>query len=118
MGGKNEEDHDRIMAEVLKRAKAYNVTFNSDKMQYKKSEITFVGHIFSDRVLKVNEKNKSSIALMKTPADKAGVNRFLGMLKYVARFIPNLSKLIANLRQLKSKVCTNRKGAISYCVCL
>lgn len=31
---------------------------------------------------------------------KAGVKRFLGMLKYVARFIPNLSKLTANLRQL------------------
>lgn len=100
ISGKTEEEHDASMAEVMRRAKQHNITFNSEKMQYKKKEITFMGHIISEGSIKINEKNKESISKMKTPVDKDGVHRFLGLLKYVARFIPNLSSQTAALRNL------------------
>lgn len=100
VSGKNEEEHDAAMAEVMKRAKENNITFNCEKMQYKRKEITFMGHIISEGSIRVNEKNKQSILNMQTPVDKDGVHRFLGLLKYVTRFVPNLSKETAHLRQL------------------
>lgn len=100
IAGEDEASHDRTMAEVLRRAMENNITFNAQKMQYKRKQVTFMGHIISDGTLSVNEKNKNSILNMKTPVDKDGVHRFLGMLKYVSRFIPNLSASTAHLREL------------------
>lgn len=100
VSGKTDEEHDAAMAEVIKRARANNITFNCEKMQYKRKEITFMGHIISEGSIRVNAKNKESISNMQTPVDKDGVHRFLGLLKYVTRFIPNLSKETAGLRNL------------------
>lgn len=40
---------------------------------------------------------------IKKPTDKHGVMRLLGLFKYLAKFIPNLSKLTAELRLLSGK---------------
>lgn len=40
---------------------------------------------------------------MPQPVDKPAVLRFLGLVKFLARFIPNVSKLTANLRELTRK---------------
>ena len=37
---------------------------------------------------------------MTEPEDKAGLLRFLGMLQYLARFVPNLSDVSASLQKL------------------
>ena len=37
---------------------------------------------------------------MPRPADKAGIQRLLGMLNYVSKFVPNMSDLTAPLREL------------------
>ena len=37
---------------------------------------------------------------MPEPCDKKGLQRFLGMVQYVAKFIPDLSTITAHLRQL------------------
>ena len=40
---------------------------------------------------------------MPAPEDVGGVQRFLGMVTYLAKFIPNLSELTAPLRELIAK---------------
>ena len=37
---------------------------------------------------------------MPRPTDKSGVQRLMGMINYVSKFIPNMSDLTAPLRQL------------------
>lgn len=59
-----------------------------------------MGILVSHNKLKVDQKYCEAILSMERPKDKSGVLRFLGLLKYLARFIPNLSKLTAELRQL------------------
>ena len=46
---------------------------------------------------------KRSIAEIKAPSDKAELQRFLGMVTYVGRFIPNLSVISTPLRALMMK---------------
>ena len=40
---------------------------------------------------------------MPKPEDKKDIQRFLGLIKYVGKFIPNLSELAAPLRELLVK---------------
>lgn len=39
VAGTNESDHDRILKQVMKVAKEFNVTFNLDKLQYETSKV-------------------------------------------------------------------------------
>lgn len=96
----NVSDHDSIMESIIKCARENNIKFNPDKFQYKQPEITFMGHLISEGTVKPNIKYKEAILGMKKPQDKSAVLRFLGLLKYIAKFIPNLSKLTAELRHL------------------
>lgn len=96
----NEMEHDKIVAEVVKRARENNIKFNIEKIQYRKSEIRFMGNIISNGRVSPDVKYGKAISEMKKPTDKNGVLRFLGLLKYLARFIPNLSKQTAELRNL------------------
>lgn len=43
-----EEEHDRILKRVIERAKKFGVKFNKDKIQFKVSEVKYVGQIFSE----------------------------------------------------------------------
>ena len=45
-------------------------------------------------------KYRDAFLKMKKPESKADVLRFLGILKYLAKFIPNLSKKSVELRNL------------------
>lgn len=98
--GRDEHEHDTAMEEVMRRAKQNNVKFNAEKIQYKQSKIVFMGQVITGSSMEVNSKHSDPIIHMQTPKDKAGVTRFLGLLKYIARYIPRLSEATANLREL------------------
>lgn len=100
ISGKDKIEHDRVLRKVLERARANSVKFNSDKIQYRKSEVTFMGQVVSANRVSPDEKYYKAIRELPLPKDKKGVLRLLGLYKFLARFIPNLSKRTANLRNL------------------
>ena len=60
----------------------------------------FHGHVFSQDGLKTDPEKVRAIVEMPRPTDKAGVQRLLGMVNFVSKFIPNLSDLTTRLRTL------------------
>lgn len=100
ISGKDEESHDHTLVEVMNRAEAYNVRFNPDKLQFKKSSVSFMGHVISKNGIKPEDKHVKAIVEMPTPSNKQELMRFLGVLKFLSKFIPNLTKLTTNLREL------------------
>ena len=98
--GENEEEHDLRLTRVLERARCRNLKLNKAKCQIKKPEITYLGHVLSKDGLKPDPKKTQAITNMESPANKGDLQRFLGMLTYLAKFIPNLSQVAAPLRTL------------------
>lgn len=103
--GRNEQEHDLTLAKVLDRAKENNVKFNPEKFQFKVPEVKYVGQIISKEGIKADPQHIKAITDMEAPTDKGGVRRFLGMVNYVSKFIPNVSTITSPLRNLlKDKV--------------
>ena len=73
------------------------------KCQMGVTEIKYIGHTLSEEGLKPDLEKVEAITNMPEPEDKAGLQRFMGMLQYVSKFIPNLSTESAPLRQLLEK---------------
>ena len=100
IAAETEEEHNKILAKVFERARQYNVRFNPDKLQLKKSDVRFLGLIVSADGVKINPDRIAAIQSFRRPEDSKAVHRFLGMAKFLNAFIPNLSTQTKELREL------------------
>lgn len=100
IAGSTEEEHDRILKKVLDRAKECGITFNKNKFQYKKTQVKLLGYIVSENGIEVDPNRVDAIVKLEDPKNKKELLRFLGMVKYLSKFIPNLSQITSPLREL------------------
>lgn len=98
-----EEQHDKALRSVIQRAREFNVKFNVTKLQFKQPSVQYLGLLISESGMQPAAKHIRAMAEMPTPTDKAAVLRFLGLVKFLARFVPNVSHLTSHLRQLTRK---------------
>lgn len=63
----------------------------------------FLGHLVSTNGLKADPEKLDAIRNLKTPANRLQLQRALGMITYLAKFVPNLSEITSPLRQLLAK---------------
>ena len=101
--GESDEQHDKRLIQVLERARKRNLKLNKSKCQIKKDAITYIGHILSKDGLKPDPKKIEAIVDMPCPQSREDLQRFLGMLTYLGKFIPNLSHIASPLRTLLEK---------------
>lgn len=101
--GKTKEEHDKTLNKVLEIAKANGITFNLNKCKFAQKEIKYMGHIISERGVSPNYDTIKAVREMPSPTSKESVQRILGVLNYVNKFIPNFSHDTAPLRDLLKK---------------
>ena len=102
VGGRDMDDHDRILQKVVDRATQWNLNMNFDKCQIRKNRVSYVGHMVTEHGLEPSRDKVRALTEMPAPTSKE-VRRFLGMIQYLAKFIPDLSAKDAPLRQLLKK---------------
>ena len=76
---------------------------NRSKCSFGENEITFPGHNLSAKGLKPDHEKITAIRDMPDPTNKQEMQRLLGMINYLGKFIPNLFQITAPLRQLLKK---------------
>lgn len=92
------QDHDAISAQA--RAAERGVKLNRDKVKLRLKEVPFIGHVLTDQGLKSDPKNVKAVHEMPRPIDVAGVQRLIGFVNYLSKFLPKLSETCEPLRQL------------------
>ena len=93
-------DHDKNMRALMDRCKEQNITLDKDKMQLKKSEVRFLGHLLTANGVQADPEKIRAITEMPKPTDVKGVQRFLGLINYLSKFLPKMSELCEPLRVL------------------
>ena len=96
----DDQEHDSILHRVLAQARDKGVKFISDKIQFKISEVEYMGNLVSSDGLKPDPKKIEAIVNMPKPTDVTSLQRLLGMIKYLAQYIPNESAINEPLREL------------------
>ena len=75
-------DHDCNLEKFLQRCAAWNVKLNWKKVQLRKTEVPFIGHVATDKGLCVDPAKVRAISEMPPPTNVAAVQRLLGMTQY------------------------------------
>lgn len=103
VGGRNAAEHNINLKRVLNRAREVKLKLNPVKCKFRLDQVSYVGHIFTSGGLKADPSKTKAISEMPAPKDVPALQRFLGMVNYLGKFIPNLSDIAAPLRKLTHK---------------
>ena len=101
--GKDDEEHDTRLEQVLRRAREVNLKFNAKKCKIKQEEVPYVGHVLSKEGLKADPEKIRAVKEMKPPENAKELKTFLGFIQYLGKFMPNMATESAPLRELLEK---------------
>ncbi|CAB4018481.1 Hypothetical predicted protein [Paramuricea clavata] len=101
--GETKEIHDQRLKKILDKIRDSGLKLNHAKCIFGATELTFLGHIMSADGVKPDPRKIEAITKMPVPTSPAELQRFLGMVNYLGKFIPNLSDETAPLRALLKK---------------
>lgn len=91
-----EAEHDEKLIALLDRCRQVMLRLSVKELQFKVDEVHFHGHILSSQGLKADKIK--AIVDMPQPADAKAVQRFIGFVTYLAKFLPRLSEVCEPLR--------------------
>ena len=97
------EEHELLLGRVFKRLKEFGLQLNPEKCEYRKSKITFLGHIISKNGVRSDDSKIAAMVNMTEPTDVAELRRYLGMANYLGRYLPHLSSVLRPLNDLLVK---------------
>ena len=98
-----DQDHAHILKNVLHRCRTKGIKLNKDKFQFKCSEVSFIGQVMTKEGLKPDPRKVEAIVKMDRPNDVPAVQRFIGLVKYLSKFLQDLSEMCEPLRRLTNK---------------
>ena len=97
------EKHDENLRQVLTRCREVGLQLNKEKCKFRMKEVSYVGHMLTHQGVSPDQSKVKAITDMPPPEDKAALQRFLGMINYLSKFIPNYSDKTEVLRSLLKK---------------
>ncbi|XP_052751506.1 uncharacterized protein K02A2.6-like [Galleria mellonella] len=101
--GETRQIHDMRLKALLNRAKEINLKFNKQKCKIGVQEVTYLGHVFDSKGMRPDYNKIKAIKEMQIPKDKKDLERFLGAVNYLSKFIPNYSEIAIPLTSLLKK---------------
>ena len=100
---KAKEDHNKKLEVLMERCKQHGIRLNKAKTELMKKEIIFLGHKITSRGVEADPSKIESVVMMKPAENATEARRFCGMVNYLAKFMPQLTKIIEPIRKLTPK---------------
>lgn len=99
----NEEESVKKLRKVLQVAEANGLNIKWEKCQFLKRRINFLGYIIEDSTIKPSGEKTRAVSNFPIPRNQKEVQRFLGLISYFRRFIPNYAFIAKPLSDLLRK---------------
>jgi hypothetical protein len=91
--GRTWSEHNQRLVKVLERARKLNLTLNMEKSHIGLKEVNYVGHKLTGDGLRPTEDRVKAIQNLREPTNHQELLTVLGMISYVAKFIPHMSDI-------------------------
>ncbi|KAJ8881679.1 hypothetical protein PR048_018165 [Dryococelus australis] len=101
--GTSKEEYDEHLKAVMERALKNSVRFDKLKCINGFKQVRHMGHIVSARGIHPDAIHMDAIHSMDVPTCKKDVERFLGAITYLSKFLPNIAYAMAPLNVLLRK---------------
>jgi hypothetical protein len=96
----SEEEHAELVEWVLRRLQEEGYYAHPEKCEFFQSEVSFLGHVVSEKGVAVQQYKVKSVQEWPTPASRRDVRSFLGLTGYYRKFVPQYSEIALPLTDL------------------
>lgn len=110
VASRNPEEHRKHLKQVFHRLQQSGIVINIDKCVFGASEVTFLSHHISSKGLMQSPQKVQAIQDFKLPTTVKDLRRFLGMVNFYNRFLPNAAR---NQILLQEAIAGQKKGSQS-----
>ena len=100
IASRDEMEHDRKFLAFMEKCMSNNLTLNSEKIQFKQSQVSFHGHCWSKQGISLDPRKIEALNYMDFPPDKETMRSFLRMVNYLNRYSTFSAHLTAPLSAL------------------
>ena len=101
--GDTKDNHDRRLKNVFSRIRFSSLKLNRSKCIFGSNQIMYLGQLLTSEGVKADPRKVSAILDMPALENKSDLQRFLGMVTYLGKFVSNLSEVSAPFRVLLEK---------------
>ena len=83
--GSTKAEHDQAFRKLLKAVCKHNVSLNSEKLQFKQTQVTY-GHTLTENGIQLAKEKLEAIRNIKSPSNIGELQTILGMITYLNCF--------------------------------
>ena len=100
IAGQSEEEHLRLLEEVLSRLETAGLRLKREKCVLMSESVEYLGHTIDRHGLHPTKEKVKAVCEAPSPKNVSELKSYLGLLTYYSKFLPNLATLLAPLYQL------------------
>ena len=100
---KIDEEHLLHLRKVFEKCRRFNISLNPKKTLFGLEEGKLLGHIISKDGIKIDPRIIEAIQKIDHPRNIKELESFIGKIKFLRRFIPNLAELLRNITNMLKK---------------
>ena len=99
----SQEEHERHLDVVFQRLEDHGIKIRPDKCAFGVETVEYLGFDVGADGLRVTDNYKGKIQNMPTPTDKPQLKRWIGMVQFINKFIPDCSIELKPFHKLATK---------------
>ena len=94
------EEHVQLLNEVYRRLKEANLTLNFDNCSFCQSSLKYLGYVIDKGGLRTDPDKVTAVSEYPRPVTATQIKRFMGLVGWYRRFVPDFSSLSAPITAL------------------
>ena len=114
IAGRDKMEHDRNFLSFMEKCMSNNLTLNSEKIQFKQSQVSFYVHCWSKHRILPDPKKIQAMNHMEFLPDKETMRSYLGMINYLNRYSALTAHLTAPLSALTHQATDYKPGKVHF----
>ncbi|XP_036346242.1 uncharacterized protein LOC118755515 [Rhagoletis pomonella] len=87
------QEHVQHLSEVFRRLRQANLRINSEKCEFFKKQLKYLGHVVIEKGIHTDPENVAAIKELTPPTNIRELRRFLRINSWYRRFVPDFSKV-------------------------
>ena len=107
-------EHDINFPAFMEKCMSNNLTLNSEKIQFKQSQVSFYCHCWSKHGISPDPKKIEALNHVEFPPDKETMRSFLGMINYLNRYSALSAHLAAPLSAFTHQALDYKPGKVHF----
>jgi len=103
VGTETEEEHDKIVEEILRRLEENDLYVKPEKCMWKARKIRFLRVIIGPNGIEMKKVKVNGVLSWPEPKNVKDIRKFLGLANYYRRFIKNFAQVARLINMLTRK---------------